>query len=330
MLEVKLGGVMEIYRKFVGDDPAKVPMRIFPAVHYSMGGLWVDLTHGMTNIPGLFAAGEVDYQYHGANRLGANSLLSCIYAGLYVVGPESARWAKDSARSADAVPQTAFTQEVTRQQETHAWLMRADGPENPYKLHQELGDWMTNNVTVVRYNAKLQETDNKIQELMERYTRVGLPDKSAWANQPLFFTRQLWNMLVLARVITLGALLRDESRGAHYKPDFPDRDDDRFLKTTRARFAGPTAAPEFSYEEVDIQYIKPRKRDYSGKKEGAAAPPAPVVVSAPTPPPVPVAAGSSISPTSAPTDGHGAKATISTNGPADAVPAAAESSKSEG
>src|SRR5215212_2275653 len=134
MLEIKLGGVMEIYRKFVGDDPAKVPMRIFPAVHYSMGGLWVDLERGMTSIPGLFAAGEVDYQYHGANRLGANSLLSCIYAGLYVVGPESARWAKDSARSSAGLPQTIFTQEVARQQENNAWLMRADGPENPYRL----------------------------------------------------------------------------------------------------------------------------------------------------------------------------------------------------
>ena len=266
MLEVKLGGVMEIYRKFVGDDPAKVPMRIFPAVHYSMGGLWVDAAGGMTSLPGLFAAGEVDYQYHGANRLGANSLLSCIYDGLYVAGPAATRWAKEAARSGSTVPQTAFSQEVERQQENYRWLMRADGPENPFLLHRELGQWMNNNVTVVRYNAKLQETDNKIQELMDRYRKLGLPDKSEWANQPLFFSRQLWNMLVMARVITLGALARDESRGAHYKPEFPDRDDPNWLKTTRARFAGPTDPPELTYEEVDIQYIKPRKRDYSGKK----------------------------------------------------------------
>ena len=268
MLEVKLGGVMEIYRKFVGDDPAKVPMRIFPAVHYSMGGLWVDLDHGMTSIPGLFAAGEVDYQYHGANRLGANSLLSCIYAGLYVVGPRPRAGPKTPPAAAPPCPQTAFTQEVARQDENYAWLMRADGPENPYKLHRELGECMTNNVTVVRYNAAAGDryqnpgADGPL-------PRVGLPDKSAWANQPLFFTRQLWNMLVLARVITLGALLRDESRGAHYKPDFPDRDDANWLKTTRARFVGPTEAPEFSYEAVDIQYIKPRKRDYSGKKDAS-------------------------------------------------------------
>jgi succinate dehydrogenase / fumarate reductase flavoprotein subunit len=231
----------------------------------------VDTEGGMTNIPGLFAAGEADYQYHGANRLGANSLLSCIYAGLYTVGPAAARWAKDAARSAGKVPESVFSQEMTRQTENYRWLMRAEGPENPFVLHRELGQWMTNNVTVVRYNKQLQETDNKIQELMARYRQIGMPDKSEWANQPLFFTRQLWNMLVLARVITLGALARNESRGAHYKPDYPDRDDPNWLKTTRARFVGPTDAPELTYEAVDIQYINPRKRDYSGNKDAPAA-----------------------------------------------------------
>jgi succinate dehydrogenase / fumarate reductase flavoprotein subunit len=138
----------------------------------------------------------------------------------------------------------------------------------------EMGSWMTDNVTVVRYNDKLQETDVKLQELMERYRDIGVPDKSGWSNQALLFTRQLWNMLVLARVVTIGALLRNESRGAHYKPDFPDRNDPRFLKTTLANFAGPTAAPQFSYEEVDIQYIKPRPRRYDVDKGASAAAPA--------------------------------------------------------
>jgi succinate dehydrogenase / fumarate reductase flavoprotein subunit len=107
---------------------------------------------------------------------------------------------------------------------------------------------------------------------MERYKDVRVPDQSGWTNQSLFFTRQLWNMLVLARVITLGALQRDESRGAHYKPDFPDRDDERFLKTTRARYVGPSDPPQLTYEAVDIQYIKPRPRRYDvAKGEGSAA-----------------------------------------------------------
>jgi succinate dehydrogenase / fumarate reductase flavoprotein subunit len=270
MLEVKLGGVIDIYRKFVGDDPTKVPMRIFPAVHYSMGGLWTDQKTGMTNIPGLFAAGEVDYQYHGANRLGANSLLSCIHGGLYVAGPSALRYAKENGKAAEGVEEGPFRSEVARQNDIYEGLRSSRGKENPYSLWLEMGNMMTDNVTVVRYNDKLEETDRRLQELMERYKGVGVPDSSGWTNQSLLFARQLWNMLVLARVITIGALMRDESRGAHYKPDFPDRDDARFLKTTVASFAGTNAAPQFSYEEVDIQYIKPRPRRYDVSKEEAS------------------------------------------------------------
>ena len=273
MLEVKLGGVIDIYRKFVGDDPTKVPMRIFPAVHYSMGGLWTDFNE-MTNIPGLFASGEVDYQYHGANRLGANSLLSCIHGGLYLAGPAAVKYAKGSAKSSEAVGEGPFQRELARQNDAYKQLVGATGKENPYSMWLEMGSWMTDNVTVVRYNDKLRETDVKLQELMERYKDIGVPDKSGWSNQALLFTRQLWNMLVLARVVTIGALLRDESRGAHYKPDFPERDDPRFLKTTIARFAGATTAPQFSYEEVDIQYIKPRPRRYDVDKGASTAAPA--------------------------------------------------------
>lgn len=272
MLEVKLGGVIDIYRKFVGDDPTKVPMRIFPAVHYSMGGLWTDQATNMTSIPGLFAAGEVDYNYHGANRLGANSLLSCIHGGLYIAGPAAMDYAKNSAKSAEAVGEEPFKRELAKQTERYAATVNAKGKENPYALWLEMGSVMTDNVTVVRHNDRLKETDVKLQELIARFSEVGVPDHSGWSNQALFFTRQLWNMLVLARVVTIGALLRDESRGAHYKPDFPERDDERFLKTTLARFVGGTAAPSFSYEDVDIQYIKPRPRRYDVAKGENAEP----------------------------------------------------------
>ena len=272
MLEVKLGGVIDIYRKFVGDDPTKVPMRIFPAVHYSMGGLYTDQHTGMTSIPGLFAAGEVDYQYHGANRLGANSLLSCIHGGLYVAGPSAVKYAKGVSKSTEAVGDEPFQREVARQNNIYSALRNANGKENPYAMWLEMGSWMTDNVTVVRYNDRLRETDAKLQELIERYKHVGVPDKSGWSNQSLLFARQLWNMLVLARVVTLGALQRDESRGAHYKPDFPDRNDERFLKTTIAKFAGPTSAPELSYEEVDTQHIKPRPRRYDIAKGETGSP----------------------------------------------------------
>ena len=265
-LDIKLGGIIEIYEKFTGDDPRKLPMKIFPAVHYSMGGLWIDMDQ-MTNIPGLFAAGECDFSQHGANRLGANSLLSAIYGGS-VAGPSAVRYVNGLATSADSLPDSLYDNHVFEQTEKWNHILSMNGTENAYSLHKELGEWMTDNVTVVRYNDKLQETDNKIQELMERWENINIHDTAKWSNQGASFTRQLFNMLQLARVITLGALKRDESRGAHYKPDFPERNDEEFMKTTMADFVDSKSAPNIYYEDIDVSLIKPRKRDYS-KSKGA-------------------------------------------------------------
>ncbi|MBS2969934.1 succinate dehydrogenase flavoprotein subunit [Metabacillus sp. KIGAM252] len=267
-LDIKLGGIIEIYEKFMGDDPRKVPMKIFPAVHYSMGGLWVDYDQ-MTNIPGLFAAGECDYSMHGANRLGANSLLSAIYGGM-VAGPSAARYAQGLDTFAEDMPASVFERHEKEEQAKWEGIMSMDGNENAYVLHRELGEWMTANATVVRYNDKLMQTDEKIQELMQRYDRININDTAKWSNQGAAFTRQLKNMLNLSRTIVLGAYNRNESRGAHYKPDFPERNDEDFLKTTMAKFTGDHEAPALHYEEVDTSLIAPRKRDYS-KKKGAKA-----------------------------------------------------------
>ncbi|ANX13127.1 succinate dehydrogenase flavoprotein subunit [Fictibacillus arsenicus] len=265
-LDIKLGGIIEIYEKFMGDDPRKVPMKIFPAVHYSMGGMWVDYDQ-MTNIPGLFAAGECEYQYHGANRLGANSLLSAIFGGM-MAGPSAVKYIRGLEKTVEDVSSSVFENQVKKDQEVYNNILSMDGTENAYVIHKELGEWMTDNVTVVRYNDKLKQTDEKIQELMQRYKNININDTSKWSNQGASFTRQLWHMLQLARVITLGALNRDESRGAHYKPDFPERNDEQWLKTTKAKFNPATNGPEFEYEDVDVSLIQPRKRDYSKKKAG--------------------------------------------------------------
>ncbi|WP_078379484.1 succinate dehydrogenase flavoprotein subunit [Sutcliffiella halmapala] len=265
-LDIKLGGIIEIYEKFMGDDPRKVPMKIFPAVHYSMGGIWVDYDQ-MTNIPGLFAAGECDYSQHGANRLGANSLLSAIYGGM-VAGPKAVEYMNGLEKSTDSLPSSLFERYVKEEEEKWNRIMTMNGTENAYVLHKELGEWMTDNVTVVRYNDKLLKTDEKIQELLERFDNINIHDTAKWSNQGAAFTRQLFHMLQLARVVTIGAYNRNESRGAHYKPDFPERNDEEFLKTTMAKFTGPKSAPAFHFEEVDVSLIPPRKRDYSKKKGG--------------------------------------------------------------
>ena len=260
-LNRKLEGILEIYEKFVGDDPRDVPMKIFPGVHYTMGGLWVDFNQ-MTNIPGIFAAGECEYQYHGANRLGANSLVSCIFGG-FRSGPNALEYAKDlPAAEGDG----GHAAELTRQTEINGKLLKNEGTENPFRLWRELGQTMTEHATVIRYNKGLQQADEKIVELLDRFRNVNLSDRSQWANTSFAFARQLKNMLELSRTVVRGALLRDESRGAHYKPDFPDRNDEKFLKTTKASFTGEASGPHFEYEEVDTQYIKPRPRRYDATK----------------------------------------------------------------
>jgi succinate dehydrogenase / fumarate reductase, flavoprotein subunit len=257
ILDKKLEGILEIYEKFVGDDPRDVPMKIFPGMHYTMGGMWVDYNQA-TNIPGLYAAGECDYSIHGANRLGANSLMSCIYGG-FVAGPEAVKY----ARNVKAIDSNGcFDSERKRQQEFNQRLVSSDGTENPFRLWRELGDLMTKNCTVIRYNNLLQQTDPKICELLERWHHINLSDKTVWANTTFVFARQLYNMLQLARVIAQGALMRDESRGAHYKPEFPERDDAKFLKTTKAYFAADADEPRFEFEPVDVSLIPPRTRKY--------------------------------------------------------------------
>ncbi|HXJ70579.1 MAG TPA: succinate dehydrogenase (quinone) flavoprotein subunit, partial [Verrucomicrobiae bacterium] len=270
-LKKKLEGILEIYEKFTGEDPCEQPMKIYPAVHYSMGGLWVDyertsdgfLSHASarnqrTSIEGLYAVGECDYQYHGANRLGANSLLSCVYAG-QVAGPAVLAYLKSSAHVDDPRPSVLEAAEK-KWAARFSELGKRDGKENPYALADELGKVMLENVTIVRDNNKLRATDAKLQELTERWSRAGVLDHGVWANAPLSFLNQLWNMVHLARVVTLGALARDESRGAHYKPEFPKRDDANWLKTTIASHT--PERPCLRYAPVDVSLCAPVERKY--------------------------------------------------------------------
>lgn len=180
--------------------------------------------------------------------------------------PEAVNYINSLDKTAEDVSSKVF--DDAKREEEAAWdaTLKMDGTENAYMLHKEMGEIMTKNVTVVRHNDRLQETDNKLQELIERYDNINITDTTRWSNQGATFTRQLKNMMYLARVITLGALNRNESRGAHYKPDFPERDDENFLKTTIAEFDG-VSAPKLSYEDVDVSLIEPRKRDYTSKSK---------------------------------------------------------------
>jgi len=259
VLDRKLEGILEIYEKFLGVDPHVEPMKVFPAMHYTMGGIWVDTENQATNVPGIYAAGECEYQYHGANRLGANSLVSCIYGGM-IAGPAAVKYGRSLEKGASSVPSSVFEREQKRQQGINESLVNQQGDENPITIWKEMGEWMTEHVTVTRKNEGIARTDAKLQELLERYKKMNLSDRTKWSNQTLSFARELYNMLILARVITLGALARNESRGAHYKPDFPERNDAEWLKTTRAKWVNGQI--NLTYDPVDTSLIPPRTRKY--------------------------------------------------------------------
>jgi succinate dehydrogenase / fumarate reductase flavoprotein subunit len=294
-LDRKLGGIMEIYEKFVGVDPRHSPMKIFPAVHYSMGGLWVDYEadsrndmvpgsprQQSTNVPGLYAAGEVDYAYHGANRLGANSLLSCIYAGM-IAGPAMISYAKNAAPKKGDVPKTMLGQGRTYWSERFDKIYKMDGTENPYVIGRDMGELMQKISTVVKFNKDLDDGVGKIREMKERWKKANVLDTGRTLNQSASYVNQLWNMLELAELILVCGRLRDESRGSHYKPDFalpepktkdPTQDaewmeawrkrNENWLKLTMARFSPDGAKVTFEpLQSLANPILKPEPRWYA-------------------------------------------------------------------
>lgn len=269
-VHARIEGVLDMYQKFTGDDPKKVPMRIFPSVHYTMGGAYVDWPaqedpdretrfRQMTNIPGCFVVGEADFEYHGANRLGANSLLSAMFGGL-VAAVEIPRYL--ATLPPESHPSSAFSDALAVEEAKRKDLLSRSGPENVHKLHEELSDWLLKNVTVKRNNADLTLTLNKIYEIRDRYRNITLSDKGETTiNQTLQLAHEFESMLEIAIVITKGALLRNESRGGHFKTDFPERNDEEWLKTTIAEYHPDS--PIITYKPVDCRYLPPQARDYT-------------------------------------------------------------------
>lgn len=293
-LDTKLGAILEIYEKFVGEDPRDHPMRIFPAVHYSMGGLWTrfvpkedgrglvlgEPTQMMTNVRGLYAFGEVNFAYHGANRLGANALLSCIFDGLFC-GLGVANYVRDGepgSAPAAAMSQGVFDRVVAGENAKAQRLLAsvepgrgggADAMYNPYQIALEMGEEMTAASTVVKSGPRLEQALAKLKELRERFARVRLGDSAAWTNQTLSFTRAVGDMLVLAEVIVEGGLLRKESRGAHFRTDYPERNDEQYMKSTVARFDAKTGSHRLSLEPVNTGLVTPRARTYGATDKKA-------------------------------------------------------------
>lgn len=282
----KLAAILEIYEKFTGDDPREMPMKIFPSIHYSMGGLYTiyeaeekrahpddkgpavglkpdSPNNMMTNIKGLYAFGEANYAYHGATRLGANALLSCIFDGLFC-GLGVANYVKTECdTAAKDLPEELYKKALDQEEAKLNALLNQKGENNPYELWKELGEEMTAACTVIKNESRMQQAYDKIQTLKERYKSLNIADNTmALTNQNILFARVLGDMLRYAEAIIVASMERKESRGSHYRDDYPERIDDPFHKTAKVTYDIANDKPVLEWEDVPCPLVPPRARTY--------------------------------------------------------------------
>jgi len=259
-IEAKLPEIAEFVRTYLGIDPAHKPIPVHPTAHYAMGGIPTDV-HGRvsadgdgTVIDGLYAAGECAcVSAHGANRLGTNSLVDLIVfgrrAGLHIAG---------FVKAADFLPIPHGAADSARK-ELKRFLERKNGPD-PEALRNTMQDLMTRNVGIYRNGEAMAEAVQKLQNLRKEYKKIGVTDRNKSFNTNLLELLELGNLLDLAYISAACALHRTESRGAHAREDYPERDDGNWLKHTFAWLKDDKV--EMSYGPVDVSVWQPKPRKY--------------------------------------------------------------------
>lgn len=260
VIDSKLAEITGFAKTYAGVDAKKEPIPVLPTCHYMMGGIAADsdgrvvVDNANTTFPGLYAAGECAcVSVHGANRLGCNALLETLVFGRRS-GMEIRRFV---AKADKPDPSTDFAAEAEKR---IADLMAADGREKAGAIAAEMQEMMMDNVSVFRTADGLKAALAKIGELKDRYRNISVQDKGNCFNRDLLDALELGNMLDLAEVIAMGALYREESRGAHSREDFPQRDDEKFLKHTMVRRTED--GPQIFDKPVTITRFEPKERTY--------------------------------------------------------------------
>jgi succinate dehydrogenase / fumarate reductase, flavoprotein subunit len=252
----KLHGIRKISIDFVGVDPILEPIPIMPSQHYSMGGIDTN-KRAETELPGFYAAGECAcVSVHGANRLGGNSLLDTIVFGKLAV-PAIDEFLTGKPREPK---ETAVTAAIEAMEKKIQMLSRG-GKEKTYVLQAELNRTMFFNVGIFRKRDEMERAVADVMMIKERYRQVGISSSMRHMNYELMNALELEYMIEVAHTISLGALLREESRGAHFRRDFTTRDDANWLKHTIARL-GSDGQPDISYKPVTITQFQPMERTY--------------------------------------------------------------------
>jgi succinate dehydrogenase flavoprotein subunit len=264
----KYGNLFDMYRKITAEDPYEVPMRIYPAVHYTMGGLWVDYNL-MSNVPGLHVLGEANFSDHGANRLGASALMQGLADGYFVIPYTLAHYLGSSSLPPVTADHDAFREAAQATQQRIDTLLNVKGRKTPRALHRELGRLLWDEVGMARNAAGLQAALTRIPQLREEFWQnVSVPGERNNLNKNLEYAGRVADYLEFAELLALDALQREESCGGHFREEHqtPDnealRDDERFSYVAAWEFAGVGKPPVLHKEPLAFEYVKPSQRSY--------------------------------------------------------------------
>ncbi|MET7705756.1 fumarate reductase/succinate dehydrogenase flavoprotein subunit [Micromonospora sp. NPDC005413] len=267
-IEAKYGNLFEMYERITGEDPYEVPMRIYPAVHYTMGGLWVDYDL-QSNIPGLFVIGEANFSDHGANRLGASALMQGLADGYFVLPTTIANYLAlgplekvDASHPAAVEARTDVEDRVQR-------LLAINGDRTVDSFHRELGQIMWEHCGMERSEAGLRKAIDEIRALREAFwQRVKVSGSGEELNQSLEKAGRVADFFELAELMCIDALHREESCGGHFRAEHqtPDgeaqRDDDRFAYVAAWEFAADGEPSVLHKEDLKFEYVHPTQRSY--------------------------------------------------------------------
>jgi succinate dehydrogenase / fumarate reductase flavoprotein subunit len=268
VIKARYGNLFDMYRKITDENPYEVPMRIYPAIHYAMGGLWVDYNL-MSNIAGLHVLGEANFSDHGANRLGASALMQGLADGYFVIPYTLANYLGGTALPAVSADHDAFREAEDAVQTRIDRLLNVKGHETPRQLHRRLGQLLWDSVGMSRNEAGLTQALAEIPRLRDEFWHnLSVPGDPNNLNKNLEYAGRVADYLEFAETLTLDALQRTESCGAHFREESqtPEgealRDDANFSYAAAWEFKGVGVPPELHKEPLHFDYVKPTQRSY--------------------------------------------------------------------
>ncbi len=268
VIRARYGNLFDMYTKITDENPYRVPMRIYPAIHYTMGGLWVDYNL-MSTIPGLHVLGEANFSDHGANRLGASALMQGLADGYFVIPYTLAHYLAGATFPPVTTDHDAFKEATSAVQGRIDRLLAVKGGKTPRQLHRELGALLWDEVGMARNDAGLRKALTKIPQLREEFWQtVSVPGPQNNLNKNLEYAGRVADYLEFGELLTLDALHRTESCGGHFREESqtPDgealRDDTNFSYVAAWQFNGVGQPPTLHQEPLVFDYVKPSQRSY--------------------------------------------------------------------